>query len=267
MRGSSGGIGGGVRAGAGAGQSRRARSASRLHNRHMAVHVIYVHGLFMTGIESMLLRQRLARELGAETQTFSYMATLEPFEQVAARLAARMRALHEDTVHLVGHSLGGLVALRAFELLDAAPGSGRPAGRAVLLGSPVGGSTAAARMSGHPLLRQLLGLSHAALLPVTPANVNGRDVGVIAGDHAFGFGQYFAHFSEPNDGTVAVRETALAGAVDRIVLPVSHTGMLLSRRVARETAHFLRYGNFSLRARSYSASSAARGVNESGSSA
>jgi hypothetical protein len=48
----------------------------------------------------------------------------------------------------------------------------------------------------------------------------------------------------PNDGVVTVAETELAAACDRIVLPVSHSGMLLSRRVARQTGAFLRAGKF-----------------------
>jgi len=37
------------------------------------------------------------------------------------------------------------------------------------------------------------------------------------------------------------------GATDHIVLPVSHLGMLLSARVARETGTFLTQGRFALR--------------------
>ena len=40
---------------------------------------------------------------------------------------------------------------------------------------------------------------------------------------------------------------ALPGAADHIMLPVSHMGMLVSARVARETGAFLRDGRFSLR--------------------
>jgi hypothetical protein len=38
----------------------------------------------------------------------------------------------------------------------------------------------------------------------------------------------------------------MPGATDHIVLPVSHLGMLLSARVARETGSFLTEGRFSL---------------------
>ena len=58
---------------------------------------------------------------------------------------------------------------------------------------------------------------------------------------------YPVGFAEENDGTVAVSETRMPGATDHIVLPVSHLGMLLSARVARETGSFLTAGRFSLR--------------------
>jgi hypothetical protein len=58
-------------------------------------------------------------------------------------------------------------------------------------------------------------------------------------------GQLVAHFDEACDGTVAVSETRLPGATQHLVLPVSHMGMLMSARVARETGLFLREGHFS----------------------
>jgi hypothetical protein len=39
----------------------------------------------------------------------------------------------------------------------------------------------------------------------------------------------------------------MPGATDHIVLPVSHLGMLLSARVARQTGTFLTQGLFALR--------------------
>jgi hypothetical protein len=49
----------------------------------------------------------------------------------------------------------------------------------------------------------------------------------------------------PHDGTVAVLETDVPAMRDKIVLPVTHTQMLLSKSVMREIASFLRDGKFS----------------------
>ena len=72
-----------------------------------------------------------------------------------------------------------------------------------------------------------------------------RELGVVAGTQAIGVGQLLADFNEDNDGTIAVSETRMPGMSDHIVLPVSHLGMLMSARVARETGLFLTEGRFS----------------------
>ena len=227
----------------------------------MTAAIVFVHGLYMTGAEAVFLRRRLGRDLGARTHVFAYTATAEDPDRVADRLASRVAGLmaipvaegRPGDVHLVGHSFGGLLILRASERA-ARRGAPLPPGRVVLLGSPVSGSGAAAALMRRPVLGRALGRSGAVLARAGFAGAsiagNGHDVGVIAGCRPMGLGRHFAHFHEPNDGTVAVRETQLAGAVDRIVLPVSHTGMLLSRRVALEAACFLRQGRFSLTASS-----------------
>lgn len=220
-----------------------------------AAHVVFVHGLWMPGVESRWFRRRLETAAGVETSVFTYRTTREPIDSVLDRLAAFVAARRARTLHLVGHSLGGIVLLRLLQRtasLDALP-----AGRAVLLGSPVCGSQAASRLEALPIGRALLGqvaidgLLHtppraAASAPLcewTPP----RDVGVIAGTKPIGLGRVLARFDEPNDGTVALRETRYEAARDRLVLPVSHMGMLVSVRVVEETAHFLREGCFRLR--------------------
>src|ERR1700749_1539290 len=114
--------------------------------------VVYVHGLWLNGWESVLLRRRLAGQMGCETSAFSYPS-------VGADAAANARALGEylerisaDTLHLVAHSLGGLMVLEMFERVLTAEGrfpGGRPLppGRVVLLGSPVQGSSAAQNLA------------------------------------------------------------------------------------------------------------------------
>ncbi len=48
----------------------------------------------------------------------------------------------------------------------------------------------------------------------------------------------------PNDGTVAVDETLLPGAVAHRIYDASHIGMLFSRTVADSTCYFLANGSF-----------------------
>ena len=116
----------------------------------------------------------------------------------------------------------------------------------MFLGSPLCGSQAARGlerfafghwMIGRVAMEELLGESQRCWKADRP-------LGVIAGTRPVGLGRLFAGFREPNDGTVAVRETRIEGATDQLVLPVSHLGMMLSSRVADECGRFLRDGHF-----------------------
>jgi pimeloyl-ACP methyl ester carboxylesterase len=220
-----------------------------------AAHIVFVHGLWMPGFESRWFRRRLEAAADADSSVFTYRTTREPLSSILDRLAGFVVARHARTLHLVGHSLGGLVLLR---LLQRSPtAEALPPGRVVLLGSPVCGSRAAARLEALPFGRALLGrvavegLLRPALGQTGPEPLCSwtppRGVGVIAGTRPIGLGRLLARFDEPNDGTVALRETRFEAARDRLVLPVSHMGMLMSARVVEETAHFLREGRFGLR--------------------
>lgn len=205
--------------------------------------LIFIHGLWMSGAESRWLRRRLEERFGFETSTFGYRTVSEPLSAVLERLHETIRRTPADRLHVIGHSLGGLVGYRYFERFRDVP-----PGRVVFLGSPLCGSQAARglerfalgqRMIGGIALEELLGEPKRAWKADRP-------LGVIAGTRPVGLGRLFAGFNEPNDGTVAVRETRIEGAADQLLLPVSHLGMMLSNRVADECGRFLRDGRFGL---------------------
>lgn len=201
--------------------------------------VVFVPGLWMPGASLRLLSRRLAR-CGYACRILTYLSTLRTLEQNADRLAARVKALRADTVHFVGHSLGGLVIRQIFhDFPDQRPG------RVVTLGTPHGGSAVAARLiRDRPWLAWSFGRSVPGLTGAVPAWQAPQPLGVIAGDLPVGLGCWFAPLPRPHDGTVAVAETRHAGASDHIVLPVSHFSMLWSREVVRQTCAFLRQGRF-----------------------
>jgi pimeloyl-ACP methyl ester carboxylesterase len=207
-------------------------------------HVVYVHGLWMPGDESLLLRHRLAQGFGLALHSFRYSAAYSNMSAITARLDSFVRELGAAEVHFVGHSLGGLVIHRFLERYPA-----QPAGRAVFLGTPCVASRAAVSAGRFAPVAHLMGQSVAEelLRPRERTWTHARALGVVAGTQAIGVGQLLAQFDEPNDGTIAVSETRMPGATDHLVLPVSHLGMLVSPRVARETGNFLTQGNFSLR--------------------
>jgi len=204
------------------------------------ISVVTVHGLWMRGAAMTALRGRLAPG-GFHFHHFSYPSVAGTLATCAAALAEYVDGVHGDTVHLVGHSLGGVLIRAMLE-------SHLPArmGRVVCLGAPLRGSRTAARLARLPGGPRLIGRCL--------ADVNARggfkewragvEAGSIAGGLPFGVGRLLGRFREPNDGTVAVAETVIAGLADHIVLPVSHVALLWSERVATQTAHFLEHGRF-----------------------
>jgi pimeloyl-ACP methyl ester carboxylesterase len=198
----------------------------------------------MTGAEAFAFRRRMEREHGFDTAVFAYRTSREPLDTVIDRLGDHIAKLDVGTLHIAAHSLGGLVALNY--LARRHPET--PPGRLVLLGSPVNGSAAAQRLGGTAFGRRLIGPGATEVLLAAWRRDGGlpRATGVIAGTRPMGLGRWVAQFDEANDGTVSVAETQLEGASDRLVLPVSHMGMLLSPRVAAACGHFLREGRFPL---------------------
>lgn len=193
----------------------------------------------MNGLESFLLRDRLAKA-GFAPSVFRYPSMNSTLADVTAALAARLRSF-EGTVHLVGHSLGGVVILETLEREG-----DLPPGRTVLLGSPVQGSRAARSIAAWSVGPQLLGaLAVAELARERERRWRlPREIGLIAGCRSAGLGRVFSDLPEPNDGTVCVDETRMPGISEHLILEVSHTGMLLSSAVAASLIQFLNAGSF-----------------------
>ena len=203
--------------------------------------VVYVHGLWMTGVESVLLRRRLQREYGYRGHVFHYPSVHAPMAVHTASLHRALSSIDAATVHLVGHSLGGLVILRYLEQF-AMP---RP-GRVVFIGTPATGSRSALHLGRWRFGRRMLGpvIGQELLVPRQRSWGCDRELGVIAGTSPRGLGNLLVKFSEDNDGVVAVSETRLPGAKEFLNVPASHSGMLLSARVAREAGMFFEHGRF-----------------------
>jgi pimeloyl-ACP methyl ester carboxylesterase len=205
--------------------------------------VVLVHGLWVHGLAMELMRRRIAR-CGYRAAGYSYPSMRLTFGENVERLVAYCRGLAAPRVHLVGHSMGGLIALRTLE-----HATGFAPGRVVLTGTPVTGSQAARRLARLPGGRAALGRSMPEWMePTTFAARDGREIGVIAGRKAIGLGRIVApDLERPSDGVVSVAETRFPGMRDHIVLNVSHTGILFSRAVARQICAFLRDGQFERR--------------------
>jgi len=204
--------------------------------------VVFVHGLWLTGAESALLRRRIASSHGFQCHSFTYRTVGSSVQPVIEKLAGFVGRIDADRVHFVGHSLGGIVLHRFFESAKALP-----PGRVVFLGSPTVKSRTAERVGRLPVFRSMIGRMVTDEL-VQPTSARewrcDRELGCIAGTRSVGLGRFFARFDEDCDGTIAVSETKLPGHSAHVTLPVSHMGMLLSGDVAREVGEFLLNGRF-----------------------
>lgn len=201
--------------------------------------VVLVHGLWY-GRPSMLPLARRLRKRGWNCSLFGYSSVFGRPADNVARLARWVKKIDGDPLHMVGHSLGGLLILRM--LADA--GMALPGGRVVLLGSPLKGSAVARRMAGNRALKPWIGQAGALLDRGVEGLPEGHEVAAIAGTTSLGAGRLIATLEKPHDGTVTVAETKVPGLVDHLELPVSHTGLVLSRHVAEAVDVCLRAGRF-----------------------
>jgi len=202
--------------------------------------VILLHGLFHRGLAVSLLAKRL-RKSGFSTSKFSYPSRRKELSTLAQDLRNFIDTLDlsGESINFVGHSLGGLVILTMLEKYS----RDLPAGKSVLLGSPVHGSTMAGRLVEKSAGRFLLGNASQGLVAGCQYP-GGHEIGVIAGVGSKGVGRLLQRLDEPNDGTVTLAETSLPEASDSIEVASSHFGLLLSPEVARQSAHFLQHGQF-----------------------
>ncbi len=216
-------------------------TAERLEARET---VVLVHGIWVNGLELALLARRLER-CGFGTRRFDYHSVRRTPAENADRLAEFVRRLEVEQVHLVAHSLGGLLVLLLFHRH-----ADLPPGRVLLLGSPVRGSGVARVVAGNRALRWLLGRSRKELVTGVPPWRGQRQLGVIAGTSPLGIGRLFGGLVGVNDGVVSLEETRVDGADAFMTVPLSHFGLVLSSRVADACCAFLRSGRFDREAQS-----------------
>lgn len=210
-------------------------------NRENQPLIVLVHGLWMSGFELGVLKHRIEESGNFRACAFSYPSLTGSMDDHVRSLVEFARAQQTQTLHFVGHSLGGLVILRALMQADDIP-----PGRAVLLGTPLQGSRAAQGVARLPFGKMLLGSAvHEECVEFAPREWTGkREVGIIAGSMGLGLGRLVAKLDVDNDGTVLVEETKLPGAKDHIVMSVTHTGMVFSAGVAEQAMWFLKHGEF-----------------------
>lgn len=197
--------------------------------------VVLLHGIWMPAA-SMAWHAARLRGAGFACEIFGYFGAVLDGDLALRQL---VEVLERSPAHVMAHSLGGLVALRA---LQAHPQL--PVERVVCLGTPLRGSRAAQRLRRARWTAAALGHA-AALLDGGLDRWEGRaQVGVIAGTKRVGLGSLLARFDTDHDGTVSVEETCLPGLTDHILVPDSHSTLLFSPRASGQAIEFFRHGHF-----------------------
>ena len=198
--------------------------------------VLLLHGIWNARLWLSPLARKL-RAAGFEPQIWGYDSVLGGPAQAVPALIDALR--NGPPTHVVGHSLGGLVALEA---LQRAPDL--PVARVVCLGSPLRGSGTARALGAHRWSSPILGRSAALLCDGLPAWEGHVAVGMVAGHVPRGVGRLLAAVDAQSDGTVGIAETRLPGLCDHCLVAASHSGLVLSPEAARQAVAFLRNGGF-----------------------
>ena len=198
--------------------------------------VLLLHGIW--SVDAFL--RPLARCLtpSFSTEIFTYSSVFQPSH--ATKTALRRCLEHTQVDYIVGHSLGGVLAL---QVLQEYPHLQDQVQRVVCLGSPLKGSTVVRQLERRGA-RRLVGCSHDVLHQGCAPWTGRTEVAVIAGNKARGLGTLIARIEEDSDGTVGVSETHLEGIAHHRVVPASHSGLLWCPQTADLTSHFLRFGSF-----------------------
>lgn len=201
--------------------------------------VLLLHGIWMRPWVLRVLARRL-RAVGYEVVIPAYASVTRTPAENAARLYGAIQGLSSDYLHVVGHSLGGIVALH---LLSQYPQL--PPGRLVTLGTPVRGSQVARTVRPLPLLGKAFGSSmEQGLAGAGVPTALGWEWGAIIGTLPVGLGFPFLR-GQVHDGAVSVGEAEHPAQTARLYLRLSHTGLLFSATACAQIHQFLQTGQFS----------------------
>lgn len=204
--------------------------------------VLLIHGVLMNPLEMRFLGNQLKKS-GFNVHYIFYQSVLKNSAQNAEKIYHKIQKLNLTNLHIVAHSLGGIITMHLFNKFNDIP-----SGRVVMLGSPVNGSYVAQKVQKWPLIAPLLSQSMTNALSGEdlPKWNCKRDWGMIAGTKNQGLGLLTGGLPGENDGSVLVAETQHPKQTSHIKVNTSHSGLLFSKEVALLCSKFLNTGTFTL---------------------
>jgi len=192
---------------------------------------LFIHGMGRTPLSGWGLLRKL-RSRGIETSTFGYATAFQNFAQISSRLSSQIVRLAADGEYiLIGHSLGGLLLRSA---LAALPMGTRAPTRVFLLGSPTQPARLAKMLSRNPIFRIVTGdcgqmlasdVRMQAVPPITTPTTG------VFGNRGMPVTS-LAFRGEPNDGVVSASEVCAPWITEEVIVPIVHTFLPTSQRVA-----------------------------------
>ncbi len=208
---------------------------------NQAKNIILVHGLFMSGVVMVKLRNFL-KEHGYTNTIFSYRTVRDAPEKGAEQLRLLIESFNEPSI-IICHSLGGLLVQKALASLQ---NPEQKVQKVISMGTPWQGASILTFMQQYHL-DSIVGKSLEILLPKenNEWQFSNISLGSIAGKSTIGARVLFAPGKKiPTDGTVTIDETKIKGMTDHTIIPISHTGLIFSNLAAQKCLEFIKTNHF-----------------------